>query len=104
MTKIAQCNKCRIGKGVHCEHYKPTDDSDCSHFVLGIDCAADNREAFIWKFFWYISIAICWIIGICMGEWVFAYIGGVTLFLTVFLLHIIVLLKKNFLNITLIWK
>lgn len=43
MTKVAQCSKCRIVKGIHCEYYKPTDDSGYSRFVLGIDHAADNN-------------------------------------------------------------
>lgn len=43
MTKVAQCSKCRIDKGVHCEYYKSADDSGCSHFVLGIEHAADNN-------------------------------------------------------------
>lgn len=43
MTKVAQCSKCRIDKGVHCEYYKSADDSGCSHFVLSIEHAADNN-------------------------------------------------------------
>lgn len=50
MTKIAQCNKCRMGEGAHCEHYRPKDDSDCPHFVLGIDQSEENGvTAFLWR-------------------------------------------------------
>lgn len=49
MTKIAQCNKCRIDEGIHCEYYKSTDDSDCSHFVSDIDRSKENKTVTLWK-------------------------------------------------------
>ena len=33
MTKMSQCSTC-IGDGVHCEHYRPTDDSPCPNYIL----------------------------------------------------------------------
>lgn len=35
MTKISQCNECKIGKGVHCGYYNPLDDSDCPQYTFG---------------------------------------------------------------------
>ena len=95
MTKVAQCSKCRIGKGVHCEYYRPTDDSDYSHFVLGIDRAADNNKAFVWKYIWYVAIVACWVVGACMEDWCFAYIGGFILFLVLFLLYFIIVRARK---------
>lgn len=33
MTKMSQCSTC-IGDGVHCEHYRPTDDSPCPNYIF----------------------------------------------------------------------
>lgn len=44
MTKISQCGRCRIGNGVHCMHYRPTDDCDCSFYEYGGEKNDDHEE------------------------------------------------------------
>lgn len=40
MTKLSQCNRCKLNKGIHCEYYSPIDDTPC----IGFDYSADVDE------------------------------------------------------------
>ena len=85
MTKISQCNKCQIGKGVHCDYYFPFDDSDCTHFKLEEDKVQEKHFS-VSKYSCYLLVVVCYLIVSCIGEWSFsfAYValftGGVELF------------------------
>ena len=37
MSKLSQCNKCVIGKGIHCEHYQYYYVNQCPHFYEKVD-------------------------------------------------------------------
>lgn len=70
MTKISQCNKCQIGKGVHCDYYFPFDDSDCTHLKLGED-KAQEKQFSVSKYSCYLLIVVYLIVS-CIGEWSFS--------------------------------
>lgn len=43
MTKMSQCSTC-IGDGVHCEHYRPTDDSPCPNYIFDTSSTERGRN------------------------------------------------------------
>lgn len=81
MTRISQCRRCRIRKGIRCEHYRPTDDDACPHFRLGMDDDKESTLSIRWKFFYFLYAFVLWLLSLRYGIRVFLY--GVVLFLLV---------------------
>ena len=48
MTKMSQCSTC-IGDGVHCEHYRPTDDSPCPNYIFDTNCYSPYTSSSYWS-------------------------------------------------------
>ncbi|WP_120470808.1 hypothetical protein [Bacteroides acidifaciens] len=69
MTKMSQCSKC-IGDGVHCEHYRPIDDSPCPNYIF----AASSTEQDIYE----VKKALQYIAVIVVALILLSFIGAVT--------------------------
>lgn len=81
MTRISQCSRCRIRKGIRCEHYRPTDDDACPHFSLGMDDDKEFTLSIYWKYFYFLYAFVLWLLSLRYGFRVFIY--GIALFLLV---------------------
>lgn len=93
MTKLSQCNECQIGEGIHCEHYKPMDDTNCSFFKTETDQSDKQTNYGLYA----VIVFIACIIGRCIGEekTPFAY-GLLLFFVAVIIYYIIAFVKKLF--------
>ena len=56
MTKMSQCSTC-IGDGVHCEHYRPIDDSPCPNYMF--DTSSTEQDIYeVKKCLQYIAVIV----------------------------------------------
>lgn len=72
MTKMSQCSTC-IGDGVHCEHYRPTDDSPCPNYIFDTSSTEQGTIKYEVKKALYRYIALIVIVLILLS-----FIGAVT--------------------------
>ena len=95
MTKMSQCGRCRIGDGVHCMHYKPTDDSDCDYYEYGGEKTdEDERGSSLIRIWCKVVIVV---IGVCLilihDKIIAAIVAGGIMFLV--LIGVMVYLWKK---------
>lgn len=80
MTKMSQCSTC-IGDGVHCEHYRPTDDSPCPNYIFDTSSTEQGTIKYEVKKALYRYIAV-----IVIALILLSFIGAVTFWDYIFII------------------